>query len=140
MQLRHKLQVFFCDFTRKRKQIITIQFINSGRKIKKESRVNVPVVAAYEMLAKKLAFHTCSEVTFNPTFFFYFSVSWLQQKWKLNSRRERRGEDGRYQGILASYVGIHVSYKILRQYINDSLYNHNIRRNITKNRKIFPQH
>ena len=46
----------------------------------------MPVVAAYEMLAYKLAFHTGSEVTFNPTFFFYFSVSWLQKKWKLNSK------------------------------------------------------
>ena len=46
----------------------------------------MPVVAAYEMLAKKLAFHTGSEVTFKPTFFFYFSVSWLQKKWKLNSK------------------------------------------------------
>ena len=69
--------------------------MNSGRKIKKESRVNVPVVAAYEMLAKKLAYHTCSEVTFNPTFFFYFSVCLLQKNWELNTNGERRGKGGR---------------------------------------------
>ena len=32
------------------------------------------VVAAYGMLAYRLASHTGSEVTFNPTFFFYFSI------------------------------------------------------------------
>mgnify|MGYP004594062971 CR=1 FL=1 len=41
----------------------------------------------------------------------------------------RGGEDGRY-------VGIYVSCKILRQYVNNTLYNYNIQRNITKNRKI----
>ena len=50
----------------------------NGRKIKKYIVASVPVVAAYGMLAYRLAFHTGSEVTFNPTFFFYFSVSWLQ--------------------------------------------------------------
>ena len=49
----------------------------------------MPVVAAYGMLAYRLAFYTCSEVTFNPTFFFYFSVCMLQKKWELNSRREK---------------------------------------------------
>ena len=34
----------------------------------------MPVVAAYGILAYRLAFHTCSEVTFNPILFFYFSV------------------------------------------------------------------
>ena len=47
------------------------------------------VVAAYGMLAYRLASHTGSEVTFNPTFFFYFSVCMLQKKWELNSRREK---------------------------------------------------
>ena len=49
----------------------------------------MPVVAAYGMLAYRLAFYTCSEVTFNPTFFFYFSVCLLQKKRELNSRGEK---------------------------------------------------
>ena len=61
----------------------------------------MPIVAAYEMLAKKLAFHTGSEVTFNPAFFFYFSVCLLQKKWELNSKRERRGRRRDRLGILS---------------------------------------
>ena len=42
----------------------------------------MPVVAAYGMLAYRLAFYTCSEVTFNPTFF-YFRGPFLNE---LNSK------------------------------------------------------
>lgn len=53
----------------------------------KESRINVPVVAAYGMLAYRLAFHAGSEVTFNPTLFFLFLFACSRSKSGINAAR-----------------------------------------------------
>ena len=49
----------------------------------------MPIVAAYEMLAKKLAFHTCSEVTSATCFFFLFlSVGSRGKNWYFMLKKE----------------------------------------------------
>lgn len=47
----------------------------------------MPVVAAYGMLAYRLAFHAGSEVTFNPTLFFLFLFACSRSKSGINAAR-----------------------------------------------------